>query len=103
MHRIIHPLWRLLVGAMIFTSAAASGQEASKKSAATSGELFDTISRLDHTIFDTFNLHDVDRLMAFFTNDLEFYHDTGGLTNYAQAREVSPSSSRAPRISGENW
>ncbi|MEY2527855.1 MAG: hypothetical protein QOE73_2626 [Verrucomicrobiota bacterium] len=65
---------------------AADGQEAKKKPA-TSGELFDAIARMDSAMFDAFNGHNVDLLMSLFTNDLEFYHDTGGLTNYEQTKE----------------
>lgn len=42
---------------------------------------------MDTAIFDAFNAHDVDKLMALFTDDLEFYHDTGGLTNYQQTAD----------------
>jgi ketosteroid isomerase-like protein len=86
MHRFLHPLGRLLLAALIFISAEASGQQDAKQSAAKSGELFETIVGLDRSIFDAFNRHEVDPLMAFFTSDLEFYHDTGGLTNYEQTR-----------------
>jgi hypothetical protein len=37
---------------------------------------------MDSAIFDAFNAHNVERLMTMFTDDLEFYHDTGGLTDY---------------------
>src|SRR3982751_2892797 len=47
-------------------------------------ELFETIAAMDKAIFDAFNAHDVDKLMSFFTEDLEFYHDTGGLGNYRE-------------------
>jgi len=50
-------------------------------------ELFQTILRLDKAIFDAFNAHDVDKLMSYFTEDLEFYHDTGGLGNFRQNAE----------------
>ena len=50
-------------------------------------ELFETIARLDSEIFDAFNKHDVTRLMSLFTEDLEFYHDTGGLSKYAETAE----------------
>ncbi len=42
---------------------------------------------MDSAIFDAFNAHDAERLMAMFTDDLEFYHDTGGLTDYRQSQE----------------
>ena len=50
-------------------------------------ELFKAIARMDAAVFDAFNGHDVDRLMSYFTEDLEFYHDTGGLSTYRQNAE----------------
>ncbi|MEY2520782.1 MAG: hypothetical protein QOF24_2541 [Verrucomicrobiota bacterium] len=50
----------------------------------TQTDLSATIARMDSEIFGAFNAHDVDRLMSYFTEDLEFYHDTGGLGNYRQ-------------------
>lgn len=52
-----------------------------------SRECFDAITRADKTMFNAFNAHDVDLLMSMFTDDLEFYHDKGGLTNHEQTRE----------------
>ena len=42
---------------------------------------------VDSEIFGAFNKHDVARLMSLFTEDLEFYHDTGGLSNHAEDAE----------------
>ena len=61
-------------------------QAAAKKKRATSGELFETIARADAAIFDAFNAHDIDRLMAMFTDDLEFYDDGDGLNNFAKTK-----------------
>ena len=49
--------------------------------------LFDEISHMDSVMFDAFNAHDVDRLRKLFAEDLEFYHDTGGLLSYSQVIE----------------
>jgi ketosteroid isomerase-like protein len=76
----------LLVAAFSF-SAEAEDQPKAGKNTSTSGELFETIARMDSAIFDAFNTHDVDRLMSLFTDDLEFYHDTGGLGDYRQNAE----------------
>jgi ketosteroid isomerase-like protein len=46
--------------------------------------LFDTIAKADVAIFSAFNAHDADRLMSFFTEDVEFYHDKDGLNDYTQ-------------------
>ena len=48
------------------------------------GDLVETITKMDAAIFNAFNAHDTDRLMSYFTEDLEFYHDTGGLGDYRQ-------------------
>jgi hypothetical protein len=45
-------------------------------------ELVATIAALDSAMFSAFNTHDADLLGTYFTSDLEFYHDKGGLTNY---------------------
>ena len=50
-------------------------------------ELSETIKKLDAAIFDAFNAHDANRLMSYFTEDLEFFHDTGGLQNFRDNAE----------------
>jgi hypothetical protein len=44
--------------------------------------LYKEIFRLDSILFNAFNTRDVDQFKKMFTEDLEFYHDKGGLTNY---------------------
>lgn len=44
------------------------------------------VARLDHAMFEAYNAHDVDGLMSWFTADLEFYHDTGGLLDFEQVK-----------------
>jgi ketosteroid isomerase-like protein len=77
----------LLLGASFRISGQATDQPAADAKNITPAELFDTIARMDAAIFDAFNAHDVDHLMSLFTDDLEFYHDTGGLTDYRQTKE----------------
>jgi ketosteroid isomerase-like protein len=67
----------LLAASMTMSAEDAQQQAAAKKKKATSGELFETIARRDAAVFDAFNAHDVARLMAMFTDDLEFYDDGG--------------------------
>lgn len=52
-----------------------------------SPELYRTIARQDSLMFVAFNRHDVQQLQAFFAEDLEFYHDKGGLTNFQQTMQ----------------
>jgi hypothetical protein len=47
-----------------------------------SQELYDSIFHMDSVLFDAFNSHDLDKLKTLFTQDLEFYHDKGGLSGY---------------------
>jgi ketosteroid isomerase-like protein len=52
-----------------------------------SNMLFETIAQMDAKLFAAFNAHDTDKVMSFFTADLEFYHDKGGLSGYEETRE----------------
>src|SRR3954453_2723376 len=54
---------------------------------AEAANLTETITRMDKRTFDAFNAHDVNMLMSMFTDDVEFYHDKDGLSNYEQTRE----------------
>lgn len=49
--------------------------------------LFEEISACDARLFDAYNRRDFAGVMAMFTQDLEFYHDRGGLTGYEQNRK----------------
>ena len=49
-----------------------------------SDDLTKTIVRMDSILFHAFNTCDVNTSKSLFTEDLEFYHDAGGLTNYIQ-------------------
>ena len=48
-------------------------------------DLFVTIASLDRAVFDAYNACDLERFGAFFADDLEFYHDQGGLTRSRQS------------------
>ncbi|MCA6361964.1 MAG: nuclear transport factor 2 family protein [Bacteroidetes bacterium] len=48
-----------------------------------SSALFDEIYTQDSLMFAAFNAHDSAGLMAFFSDSLEFYHDKGGLADFA--------------------
>ena len=47
-------------------------------------ELTRKIAYMDSVLFYAFNTCDVNLSKSLFTEDLEFYHDAGGLTNYTQ-------------------
>jgi Domain of unknown function (DUF4440) len=46
--------------------------------------LYDTIVRLDSILFHAYNICDLATYTALFSEDLEFYHDGGGLTTNKQ-------------------
>lgn len=74
------------------TAVAGSGQRMSERATGHEDgdpELTDRILALDSAFFAAFNAQDLDGVMAFFTEDLEFYHDTGGLTTLPQVRAGS--------------
>ncbi|HCA07715.1 nuclear transport factor 2 family protein [Chryseobacterium sp.] len=49
-----------------------------------SKELYDTIMEKDSLLFGAANSGNIDQLKTFFTEDLEFFHDVGGLANYQE-------------------
>lgn len=60
-------------------SAGAAGAQA-RGGAEARPELHERIAALDAAMFDAYNGCDIDRVGTFFTEDLEFYHEKGGLT-----------------------
>ena len=48
----------------------------------TDKELFNTIYKLDSTLFDAFNKKNIKEFSKYMDTTLEFYHDNSGLTNY---------------------
>lgn len=44
--------------------------------------LFNEIARMDSLVFTALNTRDTLQFKTFFSEDLEFYHDKGGLTGY---------------------
>jgi hypothetical protein len=53
-----------------------------------SSELFTSIAYQDSIFFNAFNSKNLAELKLLLSEDLEFYHDLGGLTNYAQNMEA---------------
>lgn len=49
---------------------------------ASPNSLYNEIAHLDSVLFNAYNAHDVDVMLNFFTKDVEFYHDAGGLISY---------------------
>ena len=47
-------------------------------------KLYDTVEQLDAALFDAFNKQDLESLTKFFSEDIEFFDDGEGLTDYKQ-------------------
>ena len=65
-----------------------SGISKEKQDSIDQKKLFNEIALMDSLLFDAYNTQNLEKLMSFFDEDLEFYHDKGGLTNYEQNREA---------------
>jgi len=74
---------------LTLSRSAASTFDTQSASASSVEPLFDTISALDTAVFDSFNdcssPGQLQKHAAFFATDVEFYHDTGGVTWTRQA------------------
>ncbi|HWS90423.1 MAG TPA: nuclear transport factor 2 family protein [Pyrinomonadaceae bacterium] len=60
--------------------SAGSAHAQAGKDAKSPQELYDRIAALDAALFDAYNRCDIDKVGTLFTEDLEFYHEKGGLT-----------------------
>lgn len=67
----------LVLVCLSLTGAAGARQGPDAKA---SRELYEQVAALDAGLFDAYNRCDIDKVGTFFTDDLEFYHEKGGLT-----------------------
>jgi len=73
------------VQTMLFVIIASSSEAQNPdKNSYRRDSLYQTIKFMDSVFFDAFNRCDVEKSRSMFTEDLEFYHDKGGLTNFSQ-------------------
>jgi len=70
----------------IFISIVSVG---SSLKAGPSEELYKTVLNLDKMLFEAFNSCDLAKMSEVFDQNLEFYHDKGGLTNYQDTLKSS--------------
>jgi len=92
---IIAKVFANMLGLLLLTAAIhhAKGQSANHEpltgiaesiKTPASTELFNEIAHMDSVLFNAFNTQDLEKLKTCFSEDLEFYHDLGGLTNYQE-------------------
>lgn len=70
-----------LLGIFIYAGAFAQNE---KKEVISENELFKKIASLDSMLFNAYNSKNLDLMKTFFTKDLEWYQDNGGLINFEQ-------------------
>ncbi|MDP1844061.1 MAG: nuclear transport factor 2 family protein [Sediminibacterium sp.] len=66
---------------LIYSSIVAQSQN-ERKVANTEKTLFNKIAQLDSSLFTAYNTKNLDLMKTYFTNDLEWYQDNGGLIGY---------------------
>lgn len=72
------PMKKLLLSVVLLTSLITPLHAQEQK------PLYQEIAAMDKTLFDAFNRQDFETVKTVFSQDLEFFHDTGGLSNYEQ-------------------
>jgi hypothetical protein len=73
----------LLLSISIYSNAIAQDQT-EKKVAGTEKELFHKIATLDSLLFAAYNSENLELMKTYFTSDLEWYQDNGGLIGFEQ-------------------
>ncbi|RQO69493.1 DUF4440 domain-containing protein [Pedobacter sp. KBW06] len=76
-----------------FLSVTTKGQVAKPAS----GTLYANIAHMDSVLFNAFNTRALDTLKVLFSKDIEFYHDSGGLTDYKQNMDAFEETFRSER------
>ncbi|MCC4595044.1 nuclear transport factor 2 family protein [Xanthomonas campestris pv. phormiicola] len=67
-------------GLLLLAMGAATARAAEPSEEVTAGPLFDTVAALDQRLFGAYNRCDLAAFEPLFVPDVEFYHDTGGVT-----------------------
>ena len=76
----------LLLTISIYSTVIAQNQNESKV-ATTQIELFNKVAQLDSSLFAAYNSKKLDLMKTYFTNDLEWYQDNGGLIGFEKVFE----------------
>lgn len=72
-----------ILAALLTACASASAESAPEP---VSAPLTLEVTALDAQLTAAFDAHDLPALMALFADDLEFFHDTGGLQHFAEVK-----------------
>jgi hypothetical protein len=75
-------LLKLVIIIAIFVNVISSANAQTGDIQTSDAALYKEIAHMDSVVFNAFNTRDIDLFKTLFTEDLEFYHDKGGLTSY---------------------
>jgi ketosteroid isomerase-like protein len=73
-----------LIGICLIGLIAGAGMSVASPTPSSGQNLSDEVKRLDATLSEAFNKHDLNKLKSLFADDLEFYQDNEGLVRYEQ-------------------
>ena len=79
MNKVLAPR-RMLLAVLLLSAAILRVHAQSPNTTALPEELARTIASLDSALFDAYNQCDLEKFATFFIDDVEFYHDQGGVT-----------------------
>jgi ketosteroid isomerase-like protein len=70
---------------LAFVVLALAPLRATHAQAISQDSLYKVVSALDSAVFDAYNRCEIEKMASYFSKDLEFYHDQGGLSVGLQA------------------
>ena len=74
--------------ALFFIARLSTTLAQSERTHLSNDDLFQEIANMDHVLFSAFNNGEMEKIKSLFTEDLEFYHDKGGLSGYESNMEA---------------
>lgn len=75
---------RAMIGAVLMLCMLFANTPAAVAQDGIGGPLYDELLGLDHAVFEAYNTCDLETFGRYFAPDVEFYHDTGGVTHDRQ-------------------
>ena len=82
-------LFGCLISACLLLSTAPAFCQSASSERGSQSALYDEILAMDSQLFNAFNKRDLETTEKIFDQSLEFFHDTGGVSDYAQSIENS--------------
>lgn len=84
---ITTPILLMILAILASSCSTRKNNKVTKTYSPVSQSLYDSIVHMDSILFNAFNGRDLETLKTLFTEDLEFYHDNGGLSGYEENME----------------